>query len=53
MILVALDTCVLNREYVIINYTYIIENSLMKPGLCCKSGPHIKHPPHDLNSNWT
>ena len=24
-----LATCVLNREYVITNYTYIIENSLM------------------------
>ena len=28
-ILVALATCVLNREYVITHYTYIIENSLM------------------------
>ena len=28
-ILVASATCVLNREYVITNYRYIIENSLM------------------------
>ena len=28
-ILVALATCVLNSEYVITNYTYIIENSIM------------------------
>ena len=30
MILLALATCVLNREYVITNYTYIIKNSIMK-----------------------
>ena len=30
-ILVALATCVLNREYVITNYTHIIENSPMIP----------------------